>query len=265
MKSPAFQWYPKDYLTSARVQMMTLAEEGAYCRLLNYCWLNGSIPNDDKAIVRLIGKGATVEMARVCMEMFQVSPDDPTLLIHDRLEEEKRKQEDNSEIRRQAAQKRWDKRGTSADARGKQVKSHSDANAMQMDMQTNMQNDAFHISSSSSTAIEKETPIGVSKKKIGTRIPETFELSAEMREYARTRAPNVSVELEHEKFRNYWKAKAGRDGTKLDWAATWRNWILTAQERSNGRNGASGYSGSNAPVGSTSDFLASIGSSGTVI
>jgi len=26
-------------------------------------------------------------------------------------------------------------------------------------------------------------------------------------------------------FRDYWIAKAGKDGVKLDWLATWRNWI----------------------------------------
>jgi hypothetical protein len=28
------------------------------------------------------------------------------------------------------------------------------------------------------------------------------------------------------KFKNYWESKGGRDAAKLDWAATWRNWVL---------------------------------------
>jgi hypothetical protein len=36
-----------------------------------------------------------------------------------------------------------------------------------------------------------------------------------------------------EKFRNYWHAKSGSGATKLDWAATWRNWILDESERQN--------------------------------
>ncbi len=27
-------------------------------------------------------------------------------------------------------------------------------------------------------------------------------------------------------FRNYWVAKTGRDATKLDWEATWQNWVM---------------------------------------
>ncbi|MDK1386886.1 hypothetical protein QN224_15865 [Sinorhizobium sp. 8-89] len=38
----------------------------------------------------------------------------------------------------------------------------------------------------------------------------------------------AEAEAEFEKFRDYWNAKAGREATKLDWPATWRNWIRNA-------------------------------------
>ncbi|WP_173513021.1 hypothetical protein [Sinorhizobium psoraleae] len=38
----------------------------------------------------------------------------------------------------------------------------------------------------------------------------------------------AEAEAEFEKFRDYWSAKAGREATKLDWLATWRNWIRNA-------------------------------------
>jgi hypothetical protein len=258
-KAPAFQWYPKDVLTSVRVQMMTLAEEGAYRRLIDFCWLNGSIPNDESGVSRLIGKGATVAIARVCMDMFEVCPDDPTILIHDRLDQEREKQQSNSEARRKASEARWNKQGTTTDARGKQVKSVADANAMQMDMQ----NDALHISSSSSSSSpekkeEKDKPIGLSKKKIGTRIPDNFELTDEMIDYAKAKAPNVSVSIETEKFKNFWKAKSGAGGVKLDWAATWRNWMLSAQERYEERNGKNDTNRSSTQA-SDAEFYDSIG------
>ena len=37
--------------------------------------------------------------------------------------------------------------------------------------------------------------------------------------------------VEFDKFRDYWRAKSGRDATKLDWAATWRNWMRNAGDR----------------------------------
>ena len=130
-KSPAFQWYPKDILASARVQMMSLAEECAYRRLIDFCWIHGSIPADPNKAARLVGKGCSVEVAKVALEMFTVNADDESQLIHDRLEEERVKQAQNSEKRRQASEVRWSKQGKSANERGKQVNTKPDANAMQ--------------------------------------------------------------------------------------------------------------------------------------
>lgn len=90
MKAPAFQWYPADYIGSQRVQLMTLEQEGAYIRLLCYCWLHGSIPDDINLIITLLGKGATATVAEVVMKMFKSNGKDR--LIHERLEAEKRKQ-----------------------------------------------------------------------------------------------------------------------------------------------------------------------------
>lgn len=90
--SPAFQWYPKDYLSSARVAVMSLEEEGAYLRALNYCWLHGSIPADPKLLARLIGKGCSEEVARVVQGCFDLVHENGTEMVHSRIEEEREKQ-----------------------------------------------------------------------------------------------------------------------------------------------------------------------------
>lgn len=36
------------------------------------------------------------------------------------------------------------------------------------------------------------------------------------------------VRLEAEKFADHWHAKPGADARRLDWEATWRNWIRRA-------------------------------------
>lgn len=40
-----------------------------------------------------------------------------------------------------------------------------------------------------------------------------------------------------ESFDNHWRAKAGRDASKLDWQATWANWVVE-QDRRDNRNGS---------------------------
>lgn len=48
-------------------------------------------------------------------------------------------------------------------------------------------------------------------------------------EAMRRERPDVDLEAEHRKFVDHWCAKSGRDATKLDWDATWRNWIRNAK------------------------------------
>ncbi len=91
MKPPAFQFYADTWLASLRVQLMTLAEEGAYIRCLAFCWRHGSIPSDPATLARLIGKGCDTTLASVVAQMF-IPGSEPLTLVHERLEEERVKQ-----------------------------------------------------------------------------------------------------------------------------------------------------------------------------
>ena len=79
---------------------------------------------------------------------------------------------------------------------------------------------------------EKERPLSEQKK--ATRLPNDFIATEELLAWAKVKRPTIDPSLETEKFINYWTAKSGKDATKLDWNATWRNWILNAKESSNG-------------------------------
>lgn len=37
------------------------------------------------------------------------------------------------------------------------------------------------------------------------------------------------VRTEAAKFADYWHGKSGKDATKVDWEATWRNWCRNAR------------------------------------
>ena len=75
----------------------------------------------------------------------------------------------------------------------------------------------------------QKTSSSVRPRKRGARLPDDFAVTPEMVEWARERVPNVDGRLETEKFVNHWRSKTGKDATKLDWAATWRNWMLNAR------------------------------------
>src|SRR5689334_10451983 len=52
-KSPAFQFYPQDFLADDKVMAMTAEARGVYIVLLCHCWLSGSIPKDPEILQRL--------------------------------------------------------------------------------------------------------------------------------------------------------------------------------------------------------------------
>lgn len=77
-------------------------------------------------------------------------------------------------------------------------------------------------------------PSGTSKTQRGSRLDPDWTLpddwAAEAREVrSKSNLPPIDVVREADQFRDYWSAKAGRDGVKLDWLATWRNWVRNSR------------------------------------
>lgn len=110
-KAPAFQFYPRDFLTSSKVMAMSLAQVGAYTKLLCLCWLDGSIPSDPKALAKLVGI-TPKQMAGMWPEIepcFRRKPDGR--LVSERLDRERKVQAEYRRRQADAANKRWDKLG----------------------------------------------------------------------------------------------------------------------------------------------------------
>lgn len=51
-----------------------------------------------------------------------------------------------------------------------------------------------------------------------------------MAAWAREKAPSCGT-ADHESFCDYWRGVPGTKGRKLDWVATWRNWMRREHER----------------------------------
>jgi uncharacterized protein YdaU (DUF1376 family) len=89
-KSPAFQFYVDDWLSSSSVATMTNEQRGCYVMLLCYCWRDGAVPDDDDslaALVRVPSKRWDVIKAGVLRAMTLT----PTGWINTRLEDERAK------------------------------------------------------------------------------------------------------------------------------------------------------------------------------
>lgn len=77
---------------------------------------------------------------------------------------------------------------------------------------------------------ERESTLKRAPTPRGTRVPDPFVVTEEMRTWAETECPNVDWTLESKKFKDHWIAQPGAKGVKLNWNAVWRNWMRRAQE-----------------------------------
>jgi uncharacterized protein YdaU (DUF1376 family) len=196
-KRPAFQFYPGDWLGSQRVSLLTLEEEGAYLRLLASCWQHGSIPSAPEMIARLIGKGSSTTLATTLATMFQPHPNNPALLVHDRLEKEREKQDAWSEKCREGGRK-------SAEMR-KIGKGSSSLVEGLLEGSTNKK--ATLQSSITSTNTTSKEVVGAPKK--------SFLLDEEFWAEMKRHYPNIDVDAESRKMDAWLLARPGRKKTRM--------------------------------------------------
>lgn len=90
------------------------------------------------------------------------------------------------------------------------------------------------------TTISTDTPESMNQKlekgekggaggKRGSRLPDDWQPTPADWRFARERGlGDASIRDQVERFTDYWRAKPGKDGVKLDWSATWRTWVRNA-------------------------------------
>lgn len=70
------------------------------------------------------------------------------------------------------------------------------------------------------------------ERKAGSRLPDDWRPSPEDRAYAAGEGfSDWETDRVALRFADYWRARPGQGGVKLDWPATWRNWVRTEADR----------------------------------
>ena len=67
------------------------------------------------------------------------------------------------------------------------------------------------------------------KAQRGSRLPQDWVLTKSLGEWAQSERPDLNIRQTAEQFKDYWIAQAGQKGVKLDWSATWRNWVRNSK------------------------------------
>ncbi len=102
-QSPAFQFYPQDFVSDPKVLAMTSAARGAYIMLLCHCWTNGSVPDDD-IVLRRISAYDGRDWRAACASVRACLGAKDGKLFSPRLERERQKQADYREMKARAGQ-----------------------------------------------------------------------------------------------------------------------------------------------------------------
>lgn len=215
MSAPFMQLYVADYLGDTR--HLTTEQHGAYLLLLMTMWRSdGRLPNDVKKLARITGCTAS-RWARIADEVLAFFEVDGDTLTNKRLMLELEKASEKS-IQRAAA-------GTKG-GHAKALKDNKPAlaNASRLPCHSS---EPEPEKKELSTNVERRAPVLV---KGGHTLPEGWSPDPDdfLKALDLIGADRAATELE--KFTDYWRAVPGAKGRKLDWSATYRNWIRRTAE-----------------------------------
>ena len=77
---------------------------------------------------------------------------------------------------------------------------------------------------------EKEKEAETKRGTKGSRLSADWVLPEDWESWARQERPDLNPQKVGEQFKDFWIAKAGAAGVKLDWQATWRNWVRNQRQ-----------------------------------
>jgi len=118
----------------------------------------------------------------------------------------------------------WDKRQFKSDDSTERVRAYRE----RMKRQGNVSGTAQETETETETETEEKRESARSPR--GSRLPADFPTDAEIA-LCRQERPDLDADLVAAKFRDYWCAVPGAKGRKLDWPATWRNFVRSEFSR----------------------------------
>jgi uncharacterized protein YdaU (DUF1376 family) len=181
---------------------LTMLQHGAYTLLIDSCYDREVFPTLEQALEwTWASTEAEVEAVKFVLSRFFVL-DKEGCYVQDRILQELLHYHKNADTNKRIADEREAKR---KENRTKRVQSVDEAPPNQEPITIN------------------HKPID--KNKRGSRLAQDFFFPKEWCDFLVEQRPELNAQQTFEKFKDYWIAQAGQKGVKLDWFATWRNWV----------------------------------------
>ena len=192
-----YQFNIGDYASHTR--HLSLLEDLAYRRLLDAYYLHEKPMNLDSAMVaRQIGMREHADIVDIVLNEFFERMDGD--FVHPRADKEiqafKGKIQQASRAGKASAERRSNGRST--------------------DVQLNINQEPLTI---------KHKPNKERTATRGTRLPADWKPNAELVAWSKAERSDLELRKVFEEFKDYWSSVSGSGGVKLNWDATWRNWV----------------------------------------
>ena len=190
-----YQFHIGDY--KSHTHHLSLMEDLAYRRLLDFYFLHEQ-PIKHRDIARQIGMREHEEDVMTVLNEFFISTADG--FVSPRADKEIKQYKEFSEAGKRGAAKRWS---------------------------TPPNGEAISPPNATPIATNNHKPItnNQEKKTLGKRLASDFSFPKEWEDFCQQTRPELSPVKTFDQFKDYWIAQAGQKGVKLDWFATWRNWV----------------------------------------
>lgn len=194
-----YQFNIGDY--KSHTEHLSEMEDLTYRRLLDWYYLHETpIPLDQAETARQIRMRSHSDcIAVVLQEYFERTENG---WIHHRADREIAKTGEKSAKAAASAKARWNK--------------GSNANALPTQSESNSTHNTEHITQDTKHKVKTQR---------GSRLPTDFLFPKEWADFCHQERPDLNIQKTFDSFRDYWVAKPGAGGVKLDWYATWRNWV----------------------------------------
>ena len=189
---------------SKKAGRLTMLQHGSYTLLIDACYDREQFPTLEEAIEWSWASTAE-EIEAVTFVLKKFFTLDGDVYIQKRIQEEIAEYHGKSEINKRIANEREAKRRENSTKRA-QVVNESPPN------QEPITNNHKPVKSKAESAP-------------ASRLPADWVPSESDIEFCKTERPDLQASVVADNFRDYWIAKPGADGKKVDWSATWRNWV----------------------------------------
>ena len=194
-----YQFNIGDY--KSHTEHLSEMEDLTYRRLLDWYYLHETpIPLEINETARQIRMRSHSDcITTVLQEYFERTE---IGWIHHRADKEIAKTGEKSEKASASAKARWNRA--------------KDANALPTQSESNATHNTEHITQDTKPKVKTQR---------GSRLPDDFEMPDSWGEWCEKERPDLIPRKVFDSFKDFWISKPGSGGVKLNWEATWRNWV----------------------------------------